>query len=266
MPLIALIVYRNYTQKRVIISIQQANNFKNQGIRESVVCEKKKKDVINLDNKLFGFQFSCQTSGLASIHVIQRVIVQYKKHIQPAAIKVKFSVVDPHSPKETIIYNCRLYFEKEVSDSTKDICDYELDPHSAGFDSAFTSSEAGSFSLKADSSSPGEADGSSPGEADGSSRGEAPERIGFLSCTKIMVILSHPSPPAVGAKHRSRTLSHTTESLDSYKLNLLGQLQLKTLKQRAARYLMKKEQKIIKDNMMQIDWELFSWPQPWLHC
>lgn len=37
---------------------------------------------------------------------------------------------------------------------------------------------------------------------------------GFLNCTMIMVILSHPSPPAVdGAKHLSRTLSHTTESL-----------------------------------------------------
>lgn len=37
---------------------------------------------------------------------------------------------------------------------------------------------------------------------------------GFLNCTKIMVMLSHPSPPAVdGAKHLSSTLSHTTESL-----------------------------------------------------
>eukprot|EP00474_Spongospora_subterranea_P004674 CRZ05132.1 hypothetical protein [Spongospora subterranea] len=89
------------------------------------------------------------------------------------------------------------------------VCDYELDPHSAGFVSAITSSEAGSFSL--------EADGSSPREANGSSLGEAPEGTSFLICTKIMVMLSHPSPPAVGAKHLSRTLSHTAESLLSYK-------------------------------------------------
>lgn len=38
--------------------------------------------------------------------------------------------------------------------------------------------------------------------------------IGFLNCTMTMVMLSHPSPPAVdGAKHLSSTLSHTTESL-----------------------------------------------------
>ena len=38
--------------------------------------------------------------------------------------------------------------------------------------------------------------------------------MGFLNCTKIMVMLSHPSPPTVdGAKHLSRTLSHTAESL-----------------------------------------------------
>lgn len=76
------------------------------------------------------------------------------------------------------------------------ICDYELDPHSAGFVSAITPS---------------------PGEANGPSLGEALEGTGFLICTKIMVMLSHPSPPAVGAKHLSRTLSHTAESLLSYK-------------------------------------------------
>ena len=38
--------------------------------------------------------------------------------------------------------------------------------------------------------------------------------IGFLNCTMIMVMLSHPSPPAVdGAKHLSSTLSHTAEIL-----------------------------------------------------
>lgn len=38
--------------------------------------------------------------------------------------------------------------------------------------------------------------------------------MGFLNCTKIMVMLSHPSPPAVdGAKHLSSTRSHTAESL-----------------------------------------------------
>lgn len=40
--------------------------------------------------------------------------------------------------------------------------------------------------------------------------------MGFLNCTKTMVMLSHPSPPAVdGAKHLSSTLSQTTESLFS---------------------------------------------------
>lgn len=40
--------------------------------------------------------------------------------------------------------------------------------------------------------------------------------VGFLNCTNIIVILSHPSPLAVdGAKQRSRTLPHTVESFVS---------------------------------------------------
>lgn len=43
---------------------------------------------------------------------------------------------------------------------------------------------------------------------------DAAAMMGFLNCTKIMVMLSHPSPPAVdGAKHLSSTFSHTVESL-----------------------------------------------------
>lgn len=53
-------------------------------------------------------------------------------------------------------------------------------------------------------------------EADASSSAGAANLIGFLNCTKIMVMLSHPSPPAVdGAKHRLSTLSHIVESLFS---------------------------------------------------
>lgn len=37
--------------------------------------------------------------------------------------------------------------------------------------------------------------------------------MGFLNWTNIIVILSHPSPPAVGATHLSNTLSQMTESL-----------------------------------------------------
>lgn len=40
--------------------------------------------------------------------------------------------------------------------------------------------------------------------------------IGFLNCTRIIVMLSHPSPPMVdGARHLSSTLSHTAERLSS---------------------------------------------------
>lgn len=53
-------------------------------------------------------------------------------------------------------------------------------------------------------------------EADASSSAGAADLIGFLNCTKIIVMLSHPSPPAVdGAKHRLRTRSHIVESLFS---------------------------------------------------
>lgn len=45
---------------------------------------------------------------------------------------------------------------------------------------------------------------------------EAAEVTGFLSWTKIIVMLSHPSPPDDGAKHLSNTLSQITESLLSY--------------------------------------------------
>lgn len=41
-------------------------------------------------------------------------------------------------------------------------------------------------------------------------------QIGFLNWTNIIVMLSQPSPPIVdGARHRSRTLSHTADSLFS---------------------------------------------------
>lgn len=47
--------------------------------------------------------------------------------------------------------------------------------------------------------------------------------IGFLNCTMIIVILSHPSPIAVdGAKHLSSTLSHTAESLLSCMFGLFS--------------------------------------------
>lgn len=38
---------------------------------------------------------------------------------------------------------------------------------------------------------------------------------GFLNCTKTMVMLSHPSPPADGAKHLSITVSQIADSLFS---------------------------------------------------
>lgn len=41
----------------------------------------------------------------------------------------------------------------------------------------------------------------------------SPDWSGFLNCISIMVMLSQPSPPAIGAKHRSSTFSHTNESL-----------------------------------------------------
>lgn len=49
---------------------------------------------------------------------------------------------------------------------------------------------------------------------------DAADWMSFLNCTKIIVMLSQPSPPAVdGAKHLSRTFSHTADSLFSYMNN-----------------------------------------------
>lgn len=107
---------------------------------------------------------------------------------------------------KTIMYNCRLGSITSKTASKG----YEQDPLFSGIVSVLVASlGAGSFSLEARSSS---------------STKEAPDWKGFLNCTKIMVMLSHPSPPAVeGAKHLSRTLSHTAESLFSYKSNFLRQ-------------------------------------------
>ena len=56
--------------------------------------------------------------------------------------------------------------------------------------------------------------GSADLEGEDWSSTDALDSVCFLNCTKIMVMLSHPSPPAVdGAKHLSSTLSHTVESL-----------------------------------------------------
>lgn len=52
-------------------------------------------------------------------------------------------------------------------------------------------------------------------EGTGCSVGDGFENRGFLNCTKIIVMLSQPSCPDVGAKHLSSTFSHTAESFFS---------------------------------------------------
>lgn len=136
-----------------------------------------------------------------SIQSIPVIIIQMQWHTKPAAKKAKYMSIQI----KTIMYNCRLGSIRSKTASKG----YELDPLSAGIVSVLVASlGAGSFSL----------------EAGSTSTKEGPDWKGFLNCTKIIVMLSHPSPPAVeGAKHLSRTLSHTAESLLSYKSNFLRQ-------------------------------------------
>lgn len=83
-------------------------------------------------------------------------------------------------------------------------CNFQTNPHTviASNESAIRSR----FHREVDS------DDSGCFSSDFSSEDSA-EGLGFLNWMSIMVMLSQPSPPAIGAKHRSSTFSQTNESL-----------------------------------------------------